>query len=124
MHQVRAVVRSSSRRRPSGRGLRTDTKPDSQDLCFVAGDYRDFIRERFGEADRPGLVVDIDGAVLGEHSGTTGFTSGQRKGLGVAVGEPRFVISIEPEAATVVVGPRTALLTEGCSLEEMSWISG
>jgi tRNA-specific 2-thiouridylase len=118
------MTKDEVRGRASGLGLRTATKPDSQDLCFVAGDYRDFIRERFGEADRPGLVVDIDGAVLGGHPGTTGFTIGQRKGLGVAVGEPLFVVSIEPEAGTVVVGPRAALLAAGCSLEEMSWISG
>ncbi len=121
---IGGMTKNDVRDRASGLGLRTATKPDSQDLCFVAGDYRDFIRERFTEADRPGMVVDVDGTVLGEHSGTTGFTIGQRKGLGVAVGEPLFVISIEPEAGKVVVGPRTALLTDGCSLEEMSWIAG
>ena len=118
------MTKDAVRARAAGLGLRTASKPDSQDLCFVAGDYRDFIRERFGTADRPGEVVDSDGTVLGQHSGTTGFTIGQRKGLGVSVGEPRYVVSIDPEGGTVVVGPREALLSAGCSLSDMSWIAG
>ncbi len=108
----------------AGLGLRTASKPDSQDLCFVSGDYREMIRERFGDADRPGPIVDIAGTVLGEHVGTTRFTIGQRKGLGVAVGEPRYVVSIVPDTGTVVVGPRSALLADGCSLMDVSWIAG
>jgi len=118
------MTKEEVRDRAAGLGLRTASKPDSQDLCFVGGDYRDVIRERFGEADRQGTIVDVDGTVLGEHSGTTGFTIGQRKGLRVAVGEPRFVVSIEPDSGTVVVGPRSALLAEGCSLADVSWIAG
>ncbi len=105
-------------------GLRTAAKPDSQDLCFVAGDYRDLIRRRFPEADRPGKIIDVDGTILGEHDGTTGFTIGQRRGLGVAVGEPRFVVSVDAEAGTVVVGPRRALASDGCSLGGVSWVAG
>lgn len=105
-------------------GLRTASKPDSQDLCFVAGDYRRLIRQRFPGVDQPGKVVDIAGSVLGEHEGTTGFTVGQRRGLGVAAGEPRYVVSVEPTTGTVVVGPRSALATDGCSLGEVSWIAG
>jgi len=117
------MTKKEVRDRAAGLGLRTASKPDSQDLCFVGGDYRDVIRERFGDADRPGAIVDMGGVVLGEHSGTTGFTVGQRKGLRVAVGEPRFVVSIEPDTGTVVVGPRSALLAEGCSLADVSWIA-
>lgn len=105
-------------------GLRTASKPDSQDLCFVAGDYRDLIRARFPEADRPGEIVDQGGAVIGEHDGTTGFTIGQRKGLGVAVGEPRFVTSIDAPKGRVVIGSREQLLSSGCSIDGMSWVSG
>jgi tRNA-specific 2-thiouridylase len=105
-------------------GLRTASKPDSQDLCFVAGDYRDFIRERFPEADRPGEVVDGAGTVVGHHNGTTDFTIGQRRGLGVAVGEARFVVSVDPVAGRVVIGPRAELMSAGCDLEGVSWVSG
>lgn len=118
------MTKAEVRGRAAGLGLRTASKPDSQDLCFVAGDYRDVIRERFADADRAGAIVDMNGTVLGEHSGTVGFTIGQRRGLGVAVGEARFVVSIEPETGIVVVGPRSALLAAGCSLADLSWIAG
>lgn len=105
-------------------GLRTAAKPDSQDLCFVSGDYRDLIRERFPEADRPGEIVDASGTVLGTHDGTTGFTVGQRRGLGVSLGEPRYVTGIDPVDGRVVVGRRRDLLAGGCLLEDVSWIAG
>jgi len=118
------MTKQEVRARAADIGLRTAAKPDSQDLCFVAGDYRDLIRERFAEADRAGEIVDLDGTVLGEHSGTTGFTVGQRKGLGVAVGEPRFVVAVQPVEGRIVIGPRSALLAGGCSLTDVSWTAG
>lgn len=105
-------------------GLRTAAKPDSQDLCFVSGDYRDVIRTRFPDADRPGEIVDEDGVVIGTHDGTTGFTVGQRRGLGIALGEPRFVTRIDADAGRVVVGGRADLLADGCLLEDVSWVAG
>jgi tRNA-specific 2-thiouridylase len=118
------LTKDDVRRHAARLGMRTAGKPDSQDLCFVAGDYRDVIRERFPDADRPGEIVDLDGTVLGEHDGTVGFTIGQRKGLGVALGQPRYVLRIEPAAGTVVVGPRAALQADGCVLEDVSWVRG
>ncbi|MEK7252200.1 MAG: tRNA 2-thiouridine(34) synthase MnmA [Actinomycetota bacterium] len=105
-------------------GLRTAAKPDSQDLCFVAGDYRSFLRERSGEADRPGEIVDVDGSVLGQHDGVSGFTVGQRKGLGVAVGAPRFVLGVDPATATVRVGRRSDLAVDSCTVTGVSFVSG
>lgn len=105
-------------------GLRTAAKPDSQDLCFVAGDYRDFLRVRLPESAATGPIVDTEGEVVGHHDGTAGFTIGQRRGLGVASREPLFVLSIDPEAATVVVGPRAALEVPGCLLTGVSWVAG
>lgn len=105
-------------------GLRTATKPDSQDLCFVAGDYRGFLEEHFPEAARPGRIVDADGRTVGAHSGTAGFTVGQRRGLGVAVGEPRYVLSTDPSSATVTIGPRAALAVTECRVEGMSFVAG
>jgi len=121
---IGSLTKDEVRERAADIGLRTASKPDSQDLCFVAGDYRDVIRQRFGDVDRSGEIIDMDGSVLGRHSGTTAFTIGQRKGLGVAVGEPRFVVSIDPGEGTVVVGPRSALAADGCSLTDLSWIAG
>ena len=97
----RGLTKVEVREHATRLGLRTAAKPDSQDLCFVAGDYRSFLRERSGEVDRPGEIVDFDGSVLGQHDGVSGFTVGQRKGIGVAVGAPRFVLGIDPATATV-----------------------
>ncbi|MDH3306948.1 MAG: tRNA 2-thiouridine(34) synthase MnmA [Acidimicrobiia bacterium] len=104
-------------------GLRTADKPDSQDICFVGlGDYRDFLRTQTDAADVPGPVVDADGTVLGTHAGIVDFTIGQRKGLGVAVGEPRYVTEVRPETATVVLGRREDLAVRGVTVDEVGWV--
>ena len=105
-------------------GLRTATKPDSQDICFVKDDYRTFLRENFSDVAKPGRLVDTAGEVLGEHTGTVDFTIGQRKGLGVALGEPRYVVDIQPTTSTVVIGKKADLEAVGCVLEELSFVSG
>lgn len=116
------MTKTAVRAYASDMGLRTAEKPDSQDICFVAsGDYRDFLAERFPEVAAPGAVLDMDGAVVGEHPGTAGFTIGQRKGLGVAIGSPRFVVDIEPAARTVTIGAYEDLLVDGCAVTEMSF---
>lgn len=86
-------------------GLPVAHKADSQDICFVPdGDYTRFISEYTGEADQPGSFVTEDGAVLGTHKGITHYTVGQRKGLGIAMGEPVYVREIRPETNEVVIG--------------------
>jgi tRNA-specific 2-thiouridylase len=106
-------------------GLRTADKPDSQDLCFVGdGSYRDFIRSRFPEAARPGPLVTSDGTQLAEHKGMVDFTIGQRRGLGVALGDRRYVVDIKPETSTVVLGTRDELLAAGCRVDDVSFIAG
>ncbi|SDX66661.1 tRNA (5-methylaminomethyl-2-thiouridylate)-methyltransferase [Modestobacter sp. DSM 44400] len=88
------------------RGYAVATKPDSHDICFIPdGDTRGFLARRLGAA--PGPVVDAaTGRTVGEHAGTHGFTIGQRRGLGIEVGDqrPRFVLGIEPVTRTVTVG--------------------
>ncbi|HSM01400.1 MAG TPA: tRNA 2-thiouridine(34) synthase MnmA [Acidimicrobiia bacterium] len=105
-------------------GLRTATKPDSQDLCFVQGDYRQFLREHFPETARPGEIVDADGSVLGSHDGVSGFTVGQRRGLGVSLGEPRYVVGVDAGTSTVTLGRREDLAVDGCRVEEVSFVGG
>ena len=104
--------------------LRTAAKPDSQDICFVKTDYRAFLDTMVPDAARPGEVVTADGTVLGEHAGTSGFTIGQRKGLGVAVGEPRYVVDIRPATAEVVVGSYHDLLVDGCLVSQVTFVAG
>lgn len=105
--------------------LRTAAKPDSQDLCFVGeGSYRDFIRSRFPDAARPGPLIMTDGTHLAEHDGMVDFTIGQRRGLGVALGERRYVVDIDPATATVVLGDKSDLLATGCLVEDVSFVAG
>ena len=107
-----------------GLGLVTADKPESQEICFVpGGDYRAELRARGGWAPEPGPVLDADGCRVGEHEGSAGFTVGQRKGLGVALGEPRFVSRIDPAINAIVLGRREDLETREVPLEAASFIA-
>jgi tRNA-uridine 2-sulfurtransferase len=107
-----------------GLGLVTADKPESQEICFVpGGDYRAELRERAGWAPEPGPVLDADGTELGEHPGAAGFTVGQRKGLGVALGEPRYVSRIDPATNAIVLGRREDLETREIPLEAVSFVA-
>ena len=89
--------------------LRVADKPDSQDVCFVGDEgYADILRQRAPGALRPGPILDRGGREVGRHNGIGRFTIGQRRGLGVAAGTPVYVTAIEPESATVTIGPRPA----------------
>ncbi len=115
--EVRAIARRI--------GLRTADKPESMDICFVGRrDYRGFLQDVSPEAFTPGPIVDADGDEIGRHDGIAGFTVGQRRGLGVAVGEPRYVLGIEPSTSTVVLGPRDRLAVAGVVLKEATWALG
>jgi tRNA-specific 2-thiouridylase len=93
-------------------GLEVASRAESQEACFLAGgDYRDFLA-RHGLAAEDGPVVDVQGNELGRHAGFWRFTPGQRKGLGVAAGEPLYALRSQPVTNAVVVGPRAALATD------------
>ena len=102
------------------------TKPDSQELCFApGGDAPGFVRTQAPALVHPGgEVVDADGRVLGEHDGTYAFTVGQRRGLGVAMGEPVYVLEVHAPANRVVVGPRELLSSTGLGADRASWVAG
>ncbi|TFU26418.1 tRNA 2-thiouridine(34) synthase MnmA [Thermus tengchongensis] len=104
-------------------GLPTARKPESQNLCFVAGDLRVFLRERLKV--RPGPLVDaLTGEVVGEHQGASLYTVGQRKGLGLYKPHlERYVVAIDPEANVVYVGPREAALWLGLEGEEANLLA-
>lgn len=119
------MTKDQVRERAGRLGLRSASKPDSQDLCFVSeGDYRRFLRERLPDAVRPGNIVTEDGEVVGRHEGIIDYTIGQRRRLGIAVGEPRYVVDIKPAEATVVVGAKRRLLAAGCRVEDVSFVAG
>lgn len=96
-------------------------KGESQELCFVpTGRYDGFVAERADGRLRPGPLVDETGRVVGQHAGIHGFTVGQRKNLGVALGQRAYVVAIEPETATVRLGPQESLSVNGARLAELS----
>lgn len=102
-------------------GLRVAEKKDSQEICFVTrGRYDEFVRGRRA-ADTAGELVSTDGTVIGEHNGIEGFTVGQRKGLGVALGERKFVVRIEPESRRVVIGDRDELHRRELTARNCNW---
>ena len=98
-------------------------KHDSQDICFVPeGGYRALIDRLAPESHTPGEIVHVDGRVLGRHEGIARFTIGQRRGLGVTIGEPLYVVAIDREKNRVVVGPREALARRHILLEDINWL--
>jgi len=104
-------------------GLGVDAKPDSQDICFVpTGKYASIIEKLRPDAGRPGEIVTMDGTVLGTHDGIINYTIGQRRGLGIATGDPLFVVKIDARANRVIVGPREALQCHWVTLRDMNWL--
>lgn len=104
-------------------GLQVADKPDSQDICFVPnGDYAGVIKRLRPDCSLPGEIRTIDGAVLGQHQGVLHYTVGQRRGLGVATGDPLYVVAINADKREVIVGPREALARARIQLDEVNWL--
>ncbi len=108
-----------------GLGLVTADKPESQEICFVpGGDYRAELQARGGWTPERGPVYDADGTRVGEHGGAAGFTVGQRKGMNIALGEPRYVSRIDPATNAIVLGRREDLETRDIPLEGGTFVAG
>lgn len=113
--EVRAIARDI--------GLEVSRKPDSQDICFAAGDTRKFLEDRIGSQLAPGPIVDVDGKTLGTHQGIAYYTVGQRRGLGIAHPYPLYVVRIEANTNTVVVGPIAAAHEQAATVRDVRWVS-
>ena len=107
-------------------GLPVAMKPDSQDICFVPdGDYASVVRKLCPDADEGGEIVDMEGAVLGQHKGLIHYTVGQRKGLELGgLREPLYVVRLDAEARRVIVGPKRALAVGEARLSDINWLGG
>ena len=113
--EIRAIAREA--------GLGVAEKPDSVEICFVPdGDHANLIRRRRPALATAGHIVDTEGNWLADHDGIEQFTIGQRKGLGFAAGERRYVLRIVPSANEVVVGTRDELLSEGLIASQVNWL--
>ena len=115
-HDVRKIARDLN--------LKTKDKPESQDICFVLdNNYHSILYERFGERITPGFIKDTSGNILGQHPGSPFFTIGQRKGLGIALGSPRYVVDINPNENTVVIGTNDELMEDELMASRLNWVS-
>jgi tRNA-specific 2-thiouridylase len=104
--------------------LNVASKPDSQDICFISGgDYREVINKIYPHKQQKGRFIHIDGYDLGEHKGIINYTIGQRRGLGIATGEPLYVIKIDPKTNTVYLGPESALIKTKFVLKNVNWLA-
>ncbi len=104
-------------------GLAVAEKPDSQDICFVPeGKYASVVERLRPGAAEPGEIVHLDGTVMGRHPGVIHYTVGQRRGLGVATGDPLYVVRLDADRREVVVGPREALTVSRIYLKDVSWL--
>ena len=104
-------------------GLNVAEKKDSQEICFVtSGHHGEFVRNRNGTGNSAGDIVTVDGRVVGQHDGIESYTIGQRRGLGVAMGEPWFVVRIIPATKQVVIGRKQDLASAGLLANDTNWL--
>ena len=116
-------TKKETREFAEGLGLHVAEKVDSQDICFVpTGHYTDVLERLRPDAAEPGEIIHVDGRVLGSHAGIINFTVGQRRGIGVATGDPLYVIRLDAARRQVVVGPREALSTARLWLRDVNWL--
>ncbi len=117
-------TKADVRRLARERGLPVAEKPESQEICFVPdGDYASFLERQAGTVARPGPILDRQGRELGRHGGVHRFTVGQRRGLGLSSSRPLYVLAVQPEAGTVVVGEEHELLRGRLLVQEVNWLS-
>ena len=118
------LTKDEVRRIAQENGFVNANKPDSQDICFVPdGDYASFIERSVG-AMPEGDFITVDGSILGKHKGISHYTVGQRKRLGISVGEPIYVVRINAEDNTVVLGDESHLFSTVATVEDFNWIAG
>ncbi|MCH2138050.1 MAG: tRNA 2-thiouridine(34) synthase MnmA [Phycisphaerales bacterium] len=119
---VGGITKDEVRQRANDLGMPTANKPDSMEICFVPDtDYAGMLRKRQPEQFTSGDIVDEHGNRVGTHEGHQHFTIGQRRGLNIAFGEPRYVTAKDPSANTITIGPKSHLLAGGCTAAESTW---
>lgn len=118
------LTKTETRKLASEYGFPIANKPESQEICFIPdNNYRRFLQERAPEALKPGPFVSSAGNILGTHRGFACYTIGQRKGLGIALGQPMFVSSVDPVTNRVTLGPESDIFRDRLSAREVSWVS-
>jgi len=103
-------------------GIPSYGKKDSQEICFVQDDYRDFFKKRYPSAVKPGSIVNIEGKKLGVHKGIAFYTIGQREGLGIPYKYPLYVLKLDKEKNIVIVGPNQYRFKKDFEVNHVNWI--
>lgn len=118
-----ALRKEEVRKKALQRGLRVHDKPESQEVCFIQeSSYHSFLSERFEKSFEPGPMVDRRGNVLGRHKGIPFYTIGQRRGLRLAKGKPLYVIGIDREKNTIIIGGEEEVYGDTFFVESVNWI--
>jgi len=117
------LTKEEARKIALAKKLPVAKKAESQDICFVASDYRDFLKEEAGKLIEPGPFLDLQGREIGRHRGVACYTIGQRRGLGLPMGQRIYVVDIIPEHNAVVLGPPEALFSERFTTEENNFLA-
>ncbi len=121
---VGELTKSRTREIAQEYGLVNADKPDSQDICFVPdGDYASFIERYTGKTFPEGDFTDMQGNILGRHSGIIRYTIGQRKGLGIALGKPAYVVEKDTENNRVILGDNEDLFSDTVYANDVNWVS-
>ena len=117
------LVKSDVRQLAQKLNLEVADKPDSQDICFVPeNSYREVLRNLDPASVKKGKIVHVDGRLLGGHDGISNFTVGQRRGLNISAPYPLYVVRLDPEQNTVVVGPQSALMKRALFVKNLNWL--
>ncbi len=118
------MTKDAVRNKATELNMKTKDKLESQEICFVTGNsYSDLITERVGSQIGTGSLKDTSGKILGTHDGIHNFTIGQRKGLHIALGKPRYVVDIDPAQNTVTIGTADELLKDTFIVNDVNWIT-
>ncbi len=121
---VGGLSKQEVREQARSHGLPNADKAESQDICFIPdGDYRSFVQRLDPRPDTAGEIVDWQGRLLGHHEGVSRFTVGQRRGLGLAGGEPLYVLALDAANRRVVVGPKARAMSSSLHTGEVNWVS-
>jgi tRNA-specific 2-thiouridylase len=119
-----AMTKAEIRQLAHQQGFVNSAKKESQDICFVPdGDYAKIIKEQSSLPDQPGDFVDLHGRLLGKHQGLIHYTIGQRRGLGLAMPEPVYVVAKQPHNNTVIIGSEQDLYTKQLDADDFNWIA-
>jgi len=117
------ITKSDVQRLAKEKGLRPETKEESQDICFIKGNrYSDFLMQQQDFKPKPGDIVDVGGNILGSHNGLHLFTVGQRRGINCPASEPYYVVRIDISQNRLIVGLKKDLLSSSCRVSKINWI--